>query len=116
MADVIDYTPAQLRALADEMDGGSDARPGNVRRITVDGIAIDVDMRGIGDIRTLRKVREAQKGGSDAAFAALDLFDAILGTQRERVERELQDDDGYLSSERYMTFCSHVFEAVGAKN
>lgn len=115
MADVIEYTPEQLRALADEMDG-TEHKQGHVRHVTVDGIDLDVDMRVVGDISTLRKVREAQKGGSDAAFAALDLFDTILGTQRERVERELQDADGYLSSERYMAFCSHVFEAVGAKN
>lgn len=115
MADVIEYTPEQLRALADEMDG-TESKPGSVRHVTVDGIDIDVDMRVVGDIRTLRKVREIQRGGSDAAFAALELFDAILGDQRGRVEDELRDDDGYLPATTYMDFCSHVFEAVGAKN
>lgn len=108
-------TPDQLRAMADEMDG-ADAPLGHVRRVEVDGIRLDVDMRVVSDIRTLRMIRDVQKGGEGAAFVALDLFDRLLGDQRERVEVELSDGDGFCDADAYLTFCTHVFEAVGAKN
>lgn len=160
MADVIEYTPEQLRALADEMEsksvgvtadeherrisvlrGGapddarrederahekmwegaapmSDApkRPGHIRHVTVSGIGVDVDMRVIGDIRTMRQVGKVQKGGDDGVFAAIDLFDRILGDQRGEVEERLADADGFVPVDDYVSFCMAVFEAVGAKN
>ena len=158
MADVIGYTPEQLRALADEMEsksagitadeherrisvlrGGApdDARredelekmcghaaerddapkrPGHIRHVTVSGIGVDVDMRVIGDIRTMRQVGKIQKGGDDGVFAAIDLFDRILGDQRGEVEERLADADGFVPVDDYVSFCMAVFEAVGAKN
>lgn len=116
--EVIDgsLTPERLRAMADEMEGREPARPGYMRRVEVDGIALDVDMRVVKDVRTLRLVGEIQKGGPDSAFKMLDLFDLLLGDKRAEVEGKLADADGFTDAERYMAFCEKVFEAVGAKN
>lgn len=159
--DTRDMTPAQLRAMADEMDakalgitadeherrlrvvrGGSpdetrrederalekmwegaanpnDApkRPGYMRHASVDGIEVDVDMRVIMDIRTMRIIADVQgKDDAESAFAAIRLFDRILGDRREEVEAALSDEDGFCPVERYVTFAMKLFEAVGAKN
>lgn len=115
--EIIDgMTPAQLRAMADEMEGGG-ARPGYMRRVEVDGITVDVDMRVIADIRTMRIIADVQgKNDADSAFAAIKLFDRILGDQREMVEKALSDADGYCPVDRYVNFAMRLFEAVGAKN
>lgn len=115
--EVIDgMTPEQLRAMADEMEGAAQ-RPGYMRRVEVDGIAIDVDMRVIADIRTMRIIADVQgKDDSESAFAAIKLFDRILGEQRETVESALSDADGFCPVERYVSFAMRLFEAVGAKN
>ena len=138
-------TPAQLRAMADEIEAKSGgitadeherrlsvvrgevadetadapdaARPGYMRHATVDGIAVDVDMRVIKDIRTMRIIADVQgKDDAESAFAAVRLFDRILGDQREAVEEALSDEDGFCPVERYVGFAMRLFEAVGAKN
>lgn len=115
--EVIDgMTPDQLRAMADEMEGEG-KRPGYMRRVEVDGITVDVDMRVIADIRTMRIIADVQgKGDSESAFAAIRLFDRILGDQRDAVEKALSDEDGFCPAERYISFAMRLFEAVGAKN
>ena len=115
--EVIDgMTPDQLRAMADEMEGGG-VRPGYMRRVEVDGITVDVDMRVISDIRTMRIIADVQgRDDTASAFAAIRLFDRILGDQRERVEKALSDADGYCPVDRYVNFAMRLFEAVGAKN
>ena len=115
--EVIDgMTPDQLRAMADEMEGG-ERRPGYMRRAEVDGIEVDVDMRIIADIRTMRIIADVQgKDDDESAFAAIRLFDRILGDQREAVEKALSDEDGFCPVEKYVTFAMRLFEAVGAKN
>lgn len=115
--EVIDgMTPDQLRAMADEMEG-EDKRPGYMRHVEVDGIEVDVDMRVIADIRTMRIIADVQgKDNSESAFAAIKLFDRILGEQRETVESALSDADGFCPVERYVNFAMRLFEAVGAKN
>lgn len=138
--EVIDgMTPDQLRAMADEMEGGErrpgymrlveddwrracgqaagERRPGYMRRVEVDGITVDVDMRVIADIRTMRIIADVQgKDDAESAFAAIKLFDRILGDQREAVEGALSDGDGFCPVERYVEFAMRLFEAVGAKN
>lgn len=159
--DARDMTPAQLRAMADEMEsksvgitadeherrisvvrGGApdetsreherelekmweDAAPtsdetkdpGYMRHVTVDGIKVDVDMRVIMDIRTMRIIGRARKGSDeDATFASIELFDRILGDQREEVEAALSDEDGFCPVDQYVTFAMRLFEEVGAKN
>ena len=114
---VIDgMTPDQLRAMADELEG-DEKRPGYMRRVEVDGIALDVDMRVLKDVRTMRMLAEIRRcPEEESAFAILELFDRILGDQRAEVERALADADGFCESDRYLVFCNRVFEAVGAKN
>lgn len=143
--DARDMTPAQLRAMADEMEAKSggitadeherrlsivrgevpdeapaapdEARPGYMRRVEVDGIAVDVDMRVIADIRTMRIIADVQgRDDAESAFAAIRLFDRILGDQRDAVEKALSDGDGFCPVERYVGFAMKLFEAVGAKN
>ena len=141
--EVIDgMTPERLRAMADEMEAKTPGitadehtralekmwegaaptsdepkRPGYMRRVEVDGIEVDVDMRVIADIRTMRIIADVQgKDDSESAFAAIKLFDRILGDQREAVEAALSDADGFCPVERYVTFAMRLFEAVGAKN
>ena len=135
-------TPAQLRAMADEIEAKTPGitadehtralekmwegaaptsdepkRPGYMRRVEVDGIEVDVDMRVIADIRTMRIIADVQgKDDSESAFAAIKLFDRILGDQREAVEAALSDADGFCPVERYVEFAMRLFEAVGAKN
>ena len=141
--EVIDgMTPERLRAMADEMEAKTPGitadehtralekmwegaaptsdepkRPGYMRRVEVDGITVDVDMRVISDIRTMRIIADVQgKDDSESAFAAIRLFDRILGDQREAVEAALSDADGFCPVERYVEFAMRLFEAVGAKN
>ena len=140
--DARDMTPAQLRTMADEMEAKTPGitadeheralekmwegaaptsdepkRPGYMRRVTVEGITVDVDMRVIADIRTMRIIADVQgKDDSESAFAAIRLFDRILGDQRDAVEKALSDADGYCPVDRYVTFAMRIFEAVGAKN
>ena len=140
--DARDMTPAQLRAMADEMEANTPGvtareheralekmwegaaptsdepkRPGYMRRVEVDGIEVDVDMRIIADIRTMRIIADVQgKDDAESAFAAIKLFDRILGDQREAVEAALSDADGYCPVDRYVNFAMRLFEAVGAKN
>ena len=91
--------------------------PGYMRHVTVDGVSVDVDMRVIADIRTMRIIADVQgKNDAESAFAAIKLFDRILGDQREAVEKALSDADGFCPVERYVTFAMRLFEAVGAKN
>lgn len=115
--EVIDgMTPDQLRAMADEMEGEG-KRPGYMRRVEVDGITVDVDMRIIADIRTMRIIADVQgRDNAESAFAAIRLFDRILGDQRDAVEKALSDEDGFCPVERYVGFAMRLFEAVGAKN
>lgn len=137
--DAKDLTPEQLRAIADEMEargkgvtqeeherrvsairGGkpceAETRPEYMRHIVIDGVPLDIDMREMADIRTMRMIGEIQKGGRDSTFAAVELFDRILGDQREAVEEALSDADGYCPADAYCEFAVRIFEAVGAKN
>ena len=117
-------TPEELIALAEEKGspkGGmrvvaGSPKPPTVRTVEVDGVTVDVDMRLITDIRTVRKLREIERLGDRGGMEALDLFDRVLGDQAERVIDALSDEDGFCSVEAYSTFVGHVFRAVGAKN
>lgn len=140
--DANEMTPAQLRELADRMEsrpsgidadeherlieairGGkveepecAEARPGYMRRIEIDGIPLDIDMRRVKDLRTLRLVAEIQKGGDGSLSSALELADFIFGDQREKVERAASDSDGFVDAAKYTDIFTKLFKAVGAKN
>ena len=111
MSDIENMTPDELRALADEMD---DAKPWE-KRVTVRGVELVIDMRVLKDVRTMRLIRAADKGGVEGAFSALELFDAVLGDQTGKVEEALSKD-GFCDSDDYTEFCIELINEVGAKN
>lgn len=133
-------TPDQLRRMADEMEasasrgisadeherrlsairGFSEVEeptvPGYMRSVEVDGIRLDIDMRRVKDLRTLRLVAKINKKGPGSLQATLDLADFILGDQREKVEAVATDSDGFIDAERYTSIFTKLFQEVGAKN
>lgn len=124
--DAESMTPEELLSLAEKknaertkeplkMVGGS-PKPPTVRTVEVDGVCVDVDMRLIMDIRTIRELRKIERLGDRGGMEALDLFDRILGGQADRVIDAISDEDGFCSVEAYSTFVGHLFGAVGAKN
>lgn len=118
MSNVIDLegmTPEEKRALAEQIasDGAAPARKPYMRSISVDGVSLDVDMRRVEDYRTLALIAKVEGGDS---FAAISLFDFILGDERDRCLAELSDADGFCPAEKFAAFCAKVIEAVGAKN
>ena len=50
------------------------------------------------------------------SFAAITLFDFLLGDQRESAIEQLSDEDGFCDAERFVAFCAKLLDAVGAKN
>lgn len=138
---VPDMTPEQLRAMADEMEAKTPGitaneheralekmwegaastsdepkRPGYMRTVDVDGVTVDVDMRVVGDIRTLRLIAAVDKGGPDAVQNIMRLFDRLFGEQQDRIIDALSDEDGFCSAHRFTEFCVHLLNEVGAKN
>lgn len=129
MSNVIDLdgmTPMEKIALADNLNNevisngiaGVPKKPEaamkpHVRHVEVDGVSLDVDMRRMNDYRTLALIAKVEGGDS---FAAISLFDFILGDERDRCLAELSDADGFCPAEKFAAFCAKVIEAVGAKN
>lgn len=111
LVDLDSLTPEQARELS-ERAGASPASTSE-REVTVDGVAVTVDMRRVRDYRTLSLV--AKVDGGDA-LAAVRLFDFILGDQRDTVVKALTDETDFCDAERVMRFCSELMERVGAKN
>lgn len=112
---VPEMTAEQLRAMADAMDA-EEQRPGYMRTVDVDGVAVDVDMRVVGDIRTLRLIAAVDKGGPDAVQNIMRLFDRLFGEQQDRIIDALSDEDGFCPAQRFTEFCVHLLNEVGAKN
>lgn len=120
-------TPEQLRELADkiehgqELEGGFTVFPNEVyekpkayvRAIELDGITVNIDMRRVKDYRTVAMIARIDKGDS---FAAVELFDFLLGDERDHVISELSDSDGFCDAEDFIKFCTRLLEEVGAKN
>lgn len=116
-------TPEQLRELADKIeqddsyiDDYSDlteqAKP-YVRIVELDGIKVKIDMRRVKDYRTVALIARIDKGES---FAAVELFDFLLGNERDKVIDALSDADGFCDAETFIKFCTRLLEKVGAKN
>lgn len=97
-------------------EAASEKRSEHVRHVEVDGIPLDIDMRRVKDLRTLRLVADVQKGGSGSLAATLELADFVLGDQRAKVERAVTDEDGFVDAVKYTEVFTKLFEAVGAKN
>lgn len=116
-------TPEQLRELADKMEqegGGAidyndlteQVKP-YVRIVELDGIKVKIDMRRVKDYRTVAMVARINKGET---FAAVELFDFLLGDEQDKVIERLSDADGFCDVETFVTFCTRLLEEVGAKN
>ena len=140
--DANEMTPEQLRELADRMEsrplgidadeherrieairggrpdeaGGRGSRPGYMRRVEIDGIDLDIDMRRVKDLRSLRLIADIQKGGDGSLYSALELADFMFGDQREKVERAFTDGDGFIDAAKYTDVFVKLFQEVGAKN
>lgn len=112
-------TPEQLREMAAKMEVESEQAfevvtpPANIRHIEVDGIALDIDVRRIKDYRTLSLIAKVEGGDM---FAAIQLFDFLLGDQRDKAVKAMTDESDYCDAEAFMGLCSKVLEAAGAKN
>lgn len=116
-------TPEQLRELADKMEQeGSGAIDYNdlteqvkpyVRIVELDGIKVKIDMRRVKDYRTVAMIARIDKGET---FAAVELFDFLLGDERDKVINALSDADGFCDAEVFIKFCTRLLEEVGAKN
>lgn len=119
-------TPEQLRELADriELENGVSDEPFSVvepkrerkpymRRVEVNGIELDVDMRRIKDYRTVKYISQIDKGDT---FAVFELADFILGESKQLVIDKLSDSDGFCDAEVFVSFCTKLLEEVGSKN
>ena len=96
--------------------GGEAAEETRVRRAVVDGISVDVDERVLSDVRTLRLVARVEREDEGSAFAAIELFDLLLGDAADAVVGALSDEDGFCQVDAYSSFCAEVMRQVGAKN
>ena len=116
-------TPEQLRELADKIeqegsraiecsDSTEQVKP-YVRIVELDGIKVKIDMRRVKDYRTVALIARIDKGES---FAAVELFDFLLGNERDKVIDALSDADGFCDAETFIKFCTRLLEKVGAKN
>lgn len=116
-------TPEQLRELADKMeqegsgaiecsDSTEQVKP-YVRIVELDGIKVKIDMRRVKDYRTVAMIARIDKGET---FAAVELFDFLLGDEQDKVIEKLSDADGFCDAETFVTFCTRLLEKVGAKN
>lgn len=109
-------TDGERAALAAALSGGGVEAPATapyVRHVTVKGVELDVDMRRMKDYRTLSLIAKMEGGDQ---FAGVQLFDFILGPDRDRCIDELSDEDGFCDAEVFSAFCAEVIKEVGAKN
>lgn len=112
-------TPEQLREIAAKMEAESEQAfevvtpPANIRHIEVDGIELDIDLRRLKDFRALSLIAKVEAGET---FAAVQLFEFILGDEKNKALAALSDSDGFCDAEKFLAFSSRVLEAAGAKN
>lgn len=117
--DIENITPEMLREMAEKMEGGCvpEFEPvmpkPYIRHVDVDGVSIDIDMRRVKDYRAMSLIAKVEAGDS---FAAITLFDFLLGDQRESAIEQLSDEDGFCDAERFVGFCGKLLTEVGAKN
>lgn len=125
MKDIAEMTQEEraelMRALSEangrEAEKGEPEPEQNALRVSVGGVDLSIDRRAVKDIRTFRLIGEVEKGGSRAPFAAVELFDFILGDeQRRAVEKELADEAGFVDSDRYALLLMELLNSLELKN
>lgn len=127
--DLDGITPDQLRELADKIEDSGQHRMAHevvdalqekvvsmrphIRHVEVDGVSIDIDMRRVRDYRALSLIAKVEAGDS---FAAITLFEFLLGNQKDAAIEQLSDEGGFCDAERFVKFCGKLLTEVGAKN
>lgn len=112
-------TPEQLREIAAKMEAESEQAfevvtpPANIRHIEVDGIELDIDLRRLKDYRTMSLIAKVEGGDM---FAAIQLFDFLLGDQRDKAIKAMTDESDFCDATKFVEFCGKVLDAAGAKN
>lgn len=119
-----EITPEMLREMAARIESDdnkvidlereaiADTKP-YIRHAEIDGVSLDVDMRRVRDYRAMSLIAKVESGDS---FAAITLFDFLLGDQRGSAIDQLSDADGFCDAERFVQFCGKLLNEVGAKN
>lgn len=112
-------TPEQLREMAARIEAEEKQAfevvtpPANIRHIEVDGIELDIDLRRLKDYRTMSLIAKVEGGDM---FAAIQLFDFLLGDQRDKAIKAMTDEDDFCDATKFVEFCGKVLDAAGAKN
>lgn len=91
-------------------DGNPKSRTVPGKRITVDGLRVDIQDRAASDYRVARLMAKARKGDG---LAGVEVLDIMLGEkQHEAVAAKYTDDDGFVDSEKIGEFTVSMFEAL----
>lgn len=91
-------------------DGNPKTRKVPAKRVTVDGLTIDIQDRAASDYRVARLMSKARKGDG---LAGVEVLDIMLGEQQhEAVAAKYTDDDGFVDSEKVAEFTVSMFEAL----
>lgn len=113
MSSVVDFESMSREELVAMASGAKREKKPYIRDVEIDGVKLSIDMRRVKDYRTMSLLAKVE-GGDE--FAAVSLFDFILGDNRDAAIEALSDEDGFCDATRFADFCSRVFEACGAKN
>ncbi len=121
-----EITPEMLREMAAKIERGDDkvldiergdikavAEKPYIRHVGIDGASVDIDMRRVRDYRAMSLIAKVEAGDS---FAAISLFEFLLGDQKDSAIEQLSDADGFCDAERFVQFCGKLLNEVGAKN
>lgn len=107
-------TPEQLRAAADEIDGGMNRF---VKEVEAGGRSYRVDMRRFKSREFVRRLAALQDKGDAASVAEqLELYDYVLAPCAADITKAVTDELGYEDFERWYEIAAEIFEAVNAKN
>lgn len=91
-------------------DGNPKTRKVAAKRVTVDGLMIDIQDRAASDYRVARLMSKARKGDG---LAGVEVLDIMLGEQQhEAVAAKYTDEDGFVDSEKVAEFTVSMFEAL----
>lgn len=91
-------------------DGNPTTRKVPGKRVTVDGLKVDIQDRAASDYRVARLMSKARKGDG---LAGVEVLDIMLGEeQHEAVAAKYTDDDGFIDSEKIGEFTVSMFEAL----
>lgn len=80
------------------------------KRVTVDGLTVDIQDRAANDYRVARLMSKARKGDG---LAGVEVLEIMLGEeQHDAVVEKYTDGDGFVDSEKVAEFTVGMFEAL----